>query len=1579
MNIALDSFEQAVGLAFASRPTLRAVVHQQLVQRLAKQYPEIDKNYPQLRESREIYLCTREPEDLDTVTIKSLAEVFLEKLVSQTTFNFTGIALTNLFLSFTPTPRPIYDRDPASGLDRLPDLTLVTDALNELLANVEPFLQRAQVDFWQARSRSGSTPLQEVGHMFKAALASGVEAQGLDDEQRNCIYALLAASNSTKWHNPSGVPEVFLLDVTMASAEARYQQLLPDLLVTLTLANRNIVLLCKPSGRIDAFDSLDSMAQNLSDGLALQYQLDSFGWDRYPITTDMFAMQGAVLLNLLLEGLEPVNGRHFSTVVELEQGYAALTDPASFFSAHPYRLLQLRQGESELPQWLRQASLADRLEYRARVLDLLVAQASSNGKSSLDGILDLRAFTRKSLLELMRADHLTEANYDADDLVLEFWLARGVAGTSSGSVEIKRLSLTEFAIGNLGSAKGARLEKITHKTDQQLWSWLTTDYLKALVQRADIGRTYPQYLSKKLQDAEHNIERISLFAMEQASQLPLLALKAKIDGALSETGYQRVVAFFRADSGEGQSLLAPLAFKREEAASEADRVTNTFVFISAHAAGNVVLYRPMSAEKPFQEFANQQALLEQILADEGLQQGILAWMSSDAQRVYANGGFQEPHLRRPVLDTQLELEPVQPAQLELQGWQPGADTNLYMANTQMLVELAERETISNAEDRWAMLLEGAGLLFNLLFSVATPFLRGPVAVVAWLVQGALTVHADAGALKNGNEFEKSTAVVDLLLNLVMVLFHASLPKVEPPVAADKREIAVFGPGRRVIPSLPRVNAVQGKTFPRAALRGKADLELDFSWYGPRGLKSSSMDYPRPLSSYRSATSLENHSPLSQGPYRGLYLLGERYYASIEGHVYAVRADAQGEQVVDEQGQTGPWLTLDNNSWQFDLRLRLRGGGPKRRVAGQQDVNQEALRKLQSEIGELDLKNNALAAQLTPQWASMAEHSSALQKLLNLRDSLQARIDQGDGAVGLGALVDSTSMKIADKKSLLDTTRRALIDTLEQSINIDLKVEVSMKELLTPKFAKFMPQATAMPMKQRRGTVRRQILRNYVLLHDELLLLARFDEVTALRNQVVTLPATPEQTAAYNTYRARHMAVVPLQLRLLEVMEKLDVLLIDTLTDGTITYDGKQEQVHSIVGQRSVTTLQLRIGQIADLAELSLERLSGADEQTLVSTNDYLIGKSVSGAGSTLDELISGNFTSEETISGLQSVQREYANALTMVDYLERFGGVAVNKQALNYYKEQVRLVKATAELELEAAVREQQWKTPLPFKRLPYKPRTGMRRVVHLRGGKTLVGEETQLLGEPVVEQRDPVSKKVLGTYHQQGDVWVEVVEATLPVESAPVTASERAQARTQASRLNNEVAGVIALAKRYIASNEPHSLSFVIERHVEKLQRVERMLEGTDAAANDSALRATVEQSISHLNERKRTLLKTLHLASSRPTGESLAYLHAERQITIARTVERKRLAADDYLDVYEVRKAQGPVRGSGLWEVHLHYSSQAANRRQFSKGHLKLWAERTWGRETQLQAAKTNQQFLEIYRADLKASQLERILPWD
>ena len=1579
MTIALDSFEQTVGLAFASRPTLRAVVHQQVVQRLAQQYPEIDKNYPQLRESKEIYLCRREPEDPDTWTIKALAEVFLEKLISQTTFNFTGVELTNCFLSFTPTPRPIYDLDPAGSLDRLPDLTLITDAFNELLANVEPFLQRAQVDFWQAQGASGGTPLQEVCHMLKAALASGVEAQGLDDEQRNCIYALLAASNSTKWHNPSGVPEVFVLDVTVASGEARYQQLLPDLLVTLTLADRNIVLLCKPSGRIDAFDSLDSMAQSLSDGLALQYQLDSFAWDRYPITTDMFAMQGAVLLNLLVEGLEPVNGRHFSSVVELEQGYAALTDPASFFSAHPYRLVQLRQGESELPQWLRQASLADRLEYRARVLDLLVAQASSNGKSSLDGILDLRAFTRKSLLELMRADHLAEANYDADDLVLEFWLARGVAGTSSGSVEIKRLSLTEFAIGNLGSAKGARLEKITHKTDQQLWSWLTTEYLKELVQRADIGRTYPQDLSKRLLDTDQNVERISLFAMEQASQLPLLALKAKIDGVLSETGYQRVVAFFRADSGEGQSLLAPLAFKREETASEADRVTNTFVFISAHAAGKVVLYRPMSAEKPFQEFASQQALLEQVLADEDLQQSILAWMSSDAQRVYGHGGFQEPHLRRPVLDTQLGLEPVQPAQLDLQGWQPGADTNLYMANTQMLVELAERETISNAEDRWAMLLEGAGLLFNLLFSVATPFLRGPVAVVAWLVQGALTVHADAGALKNGNEFEKSTAVVDLLLNLVMVLFHASLPKIEPPVTADKRDIQVFAPSRRVMPSVPRAIAVQGKTFPPGALRAKADLELDFSWYGAQGLKASSTDYPRPIPGFRSSASLGSHPPLSQGAYRGLYLLAGRYYAFIEGHVYNVKADAQGVRVVDEQGRPGPWLTMENNAWQFDLSLRLRGGGPKRRVAGQQDVNQEAVRKLQAEIGELDLKNNALVAQLTPQWASMAEHSSALQKLLNLRDSFQARIDQGDNAEGLSALVDSTRKKIIDRKSMLDATRSALIDTLEQSIKIDLEVEASMTTLLTPRYSKFLPEVTARPLKQRRGMVRKQLLRNYVLIHDEQLLLARFDELITLRDQVVTLPATPEQTAAYNTYRTRHTAVVPLQLRLLEVMEKLDVLLIDTLADGTIVYEGKQEQVHSIVGQRNVTTLQLRIGFIRDLAELSLERTSGADEQTLVSYHDFLFGTSISSAGSTLDELTRGTFTPAETISGLQSVQSEYANALTMVDYLERFGGAAVNKELLGRCKEQMRLVKTTTELELEAAIREEKWKTPLPFKRLPYKPRSGTRHVVYLRGGRTLVGEASELLGVPVVQQRDPVTGKVLGTYRKSGDIWVEVVDTAPAVEPASVTATEWVQARIQAQRLNSEVAGVIALAKRYISSNEPHSLAFVIERHVEKLGRVAGKLAGANAEANDTALVARLERSISQLNAQKRELLVNLHLTNNRPTAQSLAYLFRQGEVTIARTLERKRLAADDYLDVYEVRKAQGPVKDSGLWEVHLHYGSQSADRRRISKGHLKLWAERGWGRETQLQAAKTNQQFLEIYRGDLQVSQVEGILPLD
>lgn len=121
------------------------------------------------------------------------------------------------------------------------------------------------------------------------------------------------------------------------------------------------------------------------------------------------------------------------------------------------------------------------------------------------------------------------------------------------------------------------------------------------------------------------------------------------------------------------------------------------------------------------------------------------------------------------------------------------------------------------------------------------------------------------------------------------------------------------------------------------------------------------------------------------------------------------------------------------------------------------------------------------------------------------------------------------------------------------------------------------------------------------------------------------------------------------------------------------------------------------------------------------------------------------------------------------------------------------------------------------------------------------------------------------------------------------------------------------------------------------------------------------------------------MYLATSHPTADSLRFLFEQRAITVQRAGQRKALSANDYLDVYEIRRRirSGEQEGEGLWEAHFHYPSATTPARQFSRGHLKLWTQRKLGRKAQLQAAASGRDFLAIYRGELRLEQIEGIIP--
>lgn len=96
---------------------------------------------------------------------------------------------------------------------------------------------------------------------------------------------------------------------------------------------------------------------------------------------------------------------------------------------------------------------------------------------------------------------------------------------------------------------------------------------------------------------------------------------------------------------------------------------------------------------------------------------------------------------------------------------------LFECEARQLLDQADRDSTSNAESRWALILEGMQLGFNTLLMLV----RGPLAAVGWFMQLAQSLKQDVPALESDDPTARELAWVDLLLNTSMVLIHFGLP------------------------------------------------------------------------------------------------------------------------------------------------------------------------------------------------------------------------------------------------------------------------------------------------------------------------------------------------------------------------------------------------------------------------------------------------------------------------------------------------------------------------------------------------------------------------------------------------------------------------------------------------------------------------------------------------------------------------------------------------------------------------------------------------------------------------------------
>lgn len=1539
-TLPLFDFKAVVAQQFADRPTLRQLLSEHLLALLVQKYPVLAGVTPTLVSADPLELLMPDPIK-PSWQRKPLVDVVLQAMLTGAPLSLApvegrhfGLALGSAHLF--PGASDSFQYLQLAGLDAELDGLYVT--------LLEQWCQR-QVEFWNAVGSAGVSRDRWLQLVLKMALLRNLPMQGLDSQQQACVLGLLGPIAKR--------PSVFAITVEMTFEGQRFSEVQASLLVTGEWDEQQVILWCAPSSVIRSFDSLSSFSMALRDDLAGRHRFDEMTWHRQELSGDAFAQQTTLMLESMLG-----RAQQFARALGLETSEKArlidaVSDPSQWFIDGYFAA---STGQAVLPPGVARAGVATSFAYQDALFALALDQATSQGARALDGIQDLRTYTREQLRQAMLGEHPIDANYHSDDLILELERAEGAPGgaaTGAGGgeplVPVGEKSLTDFAIGNLGSLHGALITGIKHRDGQLIMPWLTAAYLRALVQRVDIGGRYPAYVARSLDEQEGRAKRIEHFAREWRQSLLFSALSARLDGKLSEAGLQVVTDYVRGLADTTTSLM-PLAYTEAGRSSRYDVVQGMYV-LSCTEPARVILYRPLYGHEALREFSDLEALNTGIRQSPVLRASVLQWMDEAARTHYHSDLSADTRLVHAGIDPGLLPEP---ARLARKFWRIDVDSKLYNANRDWLVAIAEQSTTSTAQSRWEMLEQAAWLLFQ----TALPLLPGPVAWVAWLTQSAMALSSDVLALIEGRAFEASQAVVDLVLNVGMVLLHRHLPGIE--AALPRYEAAL---GQR-LPGYLRASMVtvvpkQGKV----GLPGPVtDTRLDFSWRGNAGFNWLDPQSRQAIQRLRVTVDLHGLKPSATGEASGLYRVGDRLYAVMAGDSYPVALFDGDVRIIDDKGEPQAWLARRDDTWCVDTAMRLAGSGPKTRRQLMREENQRLVETLKGEDKTLINEMNALDIEFEKHRDFFGRVTADLQEL-QAKASTQGQDLQ----------------RLQLQKKLQHQARLRVVEDLKVLLHKGIAHDkvVSRLEAMRQTDPR-LPEA----IRLQRNATREELIARCEIYYNELAKLINDTNLQALSEAMAVLPVSPDEVKHYRDFYTQLEQVIAWEGELVDLSVDFDGLLEDTLRDDSIIFKrgfngepaDKHAQLKSIIEQRRLTATELAFRRLIDLAEASLDRLAAVDEHVLVEYAEYLAGPELISAGAAHGDLAGGELTLGERIDILTGVLDSYHQAEVMSQYLSSLGGEAIRSARLQEYRQALRALSESAQDALEQAVREQQLAETSAPRPAVYAVRGGKRRVVRTRHGKSVVGEQRQVEGEDVVQQVDS-RMAVLKTFRLQGDNWVEDV---VPADPQPAPVIDSSTRVGLGRKLVGQIESVLRLARQYVNTDEPNGLSTIIDGHIEKLRDVLDNLADDEA---NSELREQLDAGINRLDSSRQDLLEALYLTTSHPNAESLRYLLARDQVTVVRVPGRTKLKTEDYLDVYEIRRkprGEGPA-GNGLWEAHFHYPAADTPGRQFSKGHIKLWAERKLGRDAQLRAAIERNELLPIYRGNVQLAQVEGLIPFD
>jgi hypothetical protein len=795
------------------------------------------------------------------------------------------------------------------------------------------FLMLAWQDAWQAWWQHAVVDrvsrFEYLADALLELLYASPEPAGMTTQRFSALLPrhLLRASQSVR---DAAMPGARLQIHTLhlrrqGDAAAEPGQMLPLLVFKHLIlgADTQTLLLFSPSTGVRTLARVEDAIGLVPDRQALE-------WFALEPLDDAFSLLAAACAQAQRREVEAIIPHVETHPEQLQALLDHLTDPRRWFTSDLTPTQQRLQ--QAIPSWLAHASDDDMQAYMRKLAALAVVQQDAAGQDFMQGIAPIARYTANALQACLDAEpKAAGAKVEEIALTLPQVVGAGMpGGFAVGEVEQVTLSLTQLALENLRGF--AHANPLITVNDKLAPARLTYALLKACVTQVDVGQRYPDLLKRTfMTDAAEATRREQLFVAQLRAQLPLLALEHKIQNlfGFTTTGYRRLEAAVQVPSPlvDGRAVaLWPLAFKARPGDS-ADEVLNMYVIGPVQGdSGPHLLYRPL-LQPALLEYPSHANLFAAIKRPGAVQESVLDWLAPARRPVYANDGFTEPHIAH-VFQGDEFTPPTRPAPVQMSKQIDAGDPlhQVFVGTVQALVTLAEAQSVSAAQTRWAALKAGGWQLFAALL----PLLSGPVALAGWLFQLVASVQEDIAAMADEDAPDMSLPTVDLLANLVLILAHQVSP-------LSVSEHPLFD---RKVPSLPR-SVAPG--------RGELINSRPSGWFNGTEVLSQALQARLERMSLRpeAATGVLE----TVGALKGLFRHADQWQASVRGRRYRVQVHQGSVRVISADGDTlGPWLkVLADGRWDIDLRLRLAGGNADEAIADQERTDTKTVQALKKEL------------------------------------------------------------------------------------------------------------------------------------------------------------------------------------------------------------------------------------------------------------------------------------------------------------------------------------------------------------------------------------------------------------------------------------------------------------------------------------------------------------------------------------------------------------------------------------------------------------------------------------------------------